>query len=306
MIAISYQVFFEVANNLSFSKAAEALYLSQPAVSKHIKNLEVQLGSSLFNRNGNTISLTPVGEKLYKHLFEANVIQKQLEYDLSILKGQEKVKGSLKLGASTTGSLYILPRMISQFHSDHPNVDIQLVNRNSENILEALLSKEIDLAIIEGQIKNNRVSYTFFTEEEVIAVCSKDSPYANRQPLELMELKLVPLALRERGSGTFYVVMKELEQHNIKPSDLNVKVRLGGTEALKNFLVEDVCIGFLPRISVIKELERKELVQVPINNLSVFRHFYFGMRQGENSYGLTRAFIQLVKSSYKGVVKSKE
>ncbi len=298
MIAISYQVFFEVAHHLSFSKAAVALYLSQPAVSKHVKNIEVQLGTSLFNRNGNTISLTPFGKKLHEHLFEANAIQKQLEYDLSILNGQEKAKGSLKLGASTTVSLYILPRIISQFHTNHPNVHIQLLNRNSENILEALLKKEIDLAIIEGQNKSNRVSYTFFTDEEVIAVCSTDSPYANRRPLELMELRQVPFALRERGSGTLYVLMKELEQQNIKLTDLNVKVRLGGTEALKNFLIEDICIGFLPRISVVKELERNELVQVPINNLSVFRHFYFGMRQGENTYGLIRAFIQLVKSQY--------
>lgn len=299
MIAISYQVFFEVANLRSFSKAADALYLSQPAVSKHVKNLEGQLGASLFNRNGNTISLTPFGEKLYEHLFQAKAIQRQLEYDLSILKGQEGAKGSLKLGASTTVSLYILPRIISQFHKNHPNVHIQLLNRNSGNILEALLNKEIDLAIIEGQNKINRVSYTYFTKEEVIAVCSKQSPYANRS-LELMELKQVPLALRERGSGTLYALMKELEQQNIKQTDLNVKVRLGGTEALKNFLVEDICLGFLPKISVVKALEKQELVQVPIQNLSVFRQFYFGMRQGENTYGLIREFIQLVKNQYKG------
>lgn len=299
MISVSYQVFFEVANLRSFSKAADALYLSQPAVSKHVKNLEAQLGASLFNRNGNTISLTSFGEKLYDHLFHAKAIQKQLEYDLSVLKGEEEAKGSLKLGASTTVSLYILPRIISQFLKNHPNVQIQLLNRNSGNILEALLNKEIDLAIIEGQNKTNRVSYTFFTEEEVIAVCSNQSPYANR-PLELMELKQVPLALRERGSGTLHVLMKELEQQNIKQTDLNVKVRLGGTEALKNFLIEDICLGFLPKISVVKELEKGELVQVPIQNLNVSRHFYFAMRQGENTYGLIREFIQLVKKQYKG------
>ena len=298
MISISYQVFFEVANLRSFSKAADALYLSQPAVSKHVKNLEGQLGASLFNRNGNNISLTPFGEKLYDHLFHAKSIQKQLEYDLSIMKGQEGAKGSLKLGASTTVSLYILPRIISQFHKNHPNVHIQLLNRNSGNILEALLNKEIDLAIIEGQNKINRVSYTYFADEEVIAVCSKQSPYA-KPSLELMELKQVPLALRERGSGTLYALMKELEQQNIKQTDLNVKVRLGGTEALKNFLVEDICLGFLPKISVVKALEKQELVQVPIQNLSVFRQFYFGMRQGENTYGLIREFIQLVKNQYK-------
>lgn len=299
MIAISYEVFFEVARLRSFSKAAGTLYLSQPAVSKHIKNLEEQLGASLFNRNGNSISLTPFGEKLHEHLFHAKAIQKQMEYDLSVLQGQEGARGSLKLGASTTVSLYILPRIISQFHKNHPNVHIQLLNRNSGNVLEALLNKEIDLAIIEGQNKINRISYTFFTEEEVIAVCSKQSPYAGHS-LELMELKQVPLALRERGSGTLYVLMKELEKQNIKERDLNVKVRLGGTEALKNFLIEDICIGFLPKISVVKELENKELIQVPIQHLSVFRQFYFGMRQGEHTYGLIREFIQLVKNRYKG------
>lgn len=298
MIAVSYQVFFEVAKLRSFSKAADALYLSQPAVSKHIKNLEGQFGASLFNRNGNTISLTPSGEKLYENLFHAKAIQRQLEYDISILKGQNGAKGNLKLGASTTVSLYMLPRIISRFHKNYPHVHIQLLNRNSGNILEALLNKEIDLAIIEGQNKVNRVSYSYFTEEEVIAVCSKQSPYANRS-LELMELKEVPLALRERGSGTLYALMKALEQKGIKQTDLNVKVRLGGTEALKNFLLEDICLGFLPRISVVKALEKEELVQVPIPDLSVFRQFYFGMRQGENTYGLSGEFVQLVKNQYK-------
>lgn len=296
MIAISYQVFFEVANLLSFSKAAKALSLSQPAVSKHIKNLEGKLGSSLFERNGNSISLTPSGKKLYEHLFQARAIEKQLEYDLSILKGQEEARGTLKLGASTTVSLYLLPRIISQFHKNFPNTHIQLLNRNSDNILAALLNKEIDLALIEGQNKNNRVSYSFFTEEEVIAVCSRHSPYG-RLPLDLNELKQVPLALRERGSGTLYVLSKELEQHHILQSELNVKVRLGGTEALKNFLMEDICLGFLPKISVVKELDRKELIQVPIPDLKIFRQFYFAIRQGENTYGLTREFIRLVKNS---------
>ena len=298
MIAIAYQVFFEVARQLSFSKAAEVLFLSQPAVSKHIKNLEGQLETNLFNRNGNSISLTPSGEKLYESLFQANDIRKQFEFDLSVLKGQQVAKGSLNLGSSTTVSLYILPKIISQYHQSHPKVHIHLLNRNSDSILEALLKKEIDLAIIEGRNKNNRVSYTHFTEEEVIAVCSKKSPYANRA-LQLHELKQVPLALRERGSGTLFALLKELETRDISYNDLNVKVWLGGTEALKNFLVEDICLGFLPKISVVKELESEELIQVPIEGLQVFRHFYFCMRQGESSYGLLREFVQLVKKEYK-------
>jgi DNA-binding transcriptional LysR family regulator len=301
MIAIAYQVFFEVASHLSFSKAADALFLSQPAVSKHIKNLENQLEASLFDRNGNSISLTPHGKKLYEYLFEANNIKKQLEYELSILTGQQqRLQGSLRLGASTTVSLYILPKIISRFHKGRPNVHIHLLNRNSDNILKSLLNKEIDLAIIEGHNKNNRVSYTRFAEEEVIAVCSKNSPFANRT-LEVKELKQVPMALRERGSGTLYALLDQLEKHGLQYHDLNVKVNLGGTEALKNFLIEDVSLGFLPRISVLKELQSGNLVQVNIPGLLVTRHFYFCMRQGENSYGLLREFIHVVEKEHKKI-----
>lgn len=298
MIAIAYQVFYEVANLMSFSKAADTLFMSQPAVSKHIKNLESQLEASLFDRNGNSISLTPFGEKLYEYLFQAINIKKQLDYEFSILKGQQRLEGILKLGASTTVSLYILPKIISKFHRNQPNIHIHLLNRNSNNILEALLNKEIDLAIIEGPNKNNRVSYTPFVKEEVIAVCSKSSPFAN-QSLRVQDLKQVPLAFRERGSGTLYALLNQLEKQGIHYNDLHVKISLGGTEALKNFLIEDVCVGFLPKISVMKQLQNGDLVQVEILDLKVFRQFFFCMRQGENSYGLLNEFIRLVEKEYK-------
>jgi DNA-binding transcriptional LysR family regulator len=296
MIAYQYKVFIEVASHLSFSKAAEALFISQPAVSKHIKKLEAEIGLPLFERRGVAISLTPPGLKLLDYLYLAKKIQRQIESDLLIIKDQIKARGELNVGASTTLSLYVLPKILSTFHKKFPNVKLLLVNRNSENIFKALINKEIDLAIIESNNKLSSVHFEPFMQDEIIPVCSNHSPYAESE-VEISELKNIPLALREFGSGTLAVMLHELEKHKIKLADLHIEARLGGTEALKNFLVEDVAIGFLSRLAVKKELANGSLREVKIKNFKINRTFNFVMRAGEESIGLVRSFMKDARSS---------
>jgi len=296
MISFHYKVFSEVASNLSFSKAADVLFISQPAVSKHIKKLESEIGLPLFERKGNTISLTSSGEKLLDYLHKAKIIQGQIESDIQIVKSQLEAKGELNIGASTTLSLYVLPRILSVFHKKFPNVNILLVNRNSENILRALINKEIDLAIIEAQHKISSVNYQPFMDDEIIPVCAKHSPYGKTE-VTAEELKNIPIVLRERGSGTHAVLTKNLEKQQIKLSQLNIIARLGGTEALKNFLVEDIAIGFLSRLAVKNELENGLLREVKIKSVKIKRTFNFLMRKGEVSTGIIKSFIKEAKSS---------
>ena len=296
MISFHYKVFAEVATNLSFSKAADVLFISQPAVSKHIKKLESEIGLPLFARKGNTISLTSSGEKLLDYLHKAKIIQGQIESDIQIVKSQLEAKGELNIGASTTLSLYVLPRILSVFHKKFPNVNILLVNRNSENILRALINKEIDLAIIEAQHKISSVNYQPFMDDEIIPVCAWHSPYGKTE-VTAEELKNIPIVLRERGSGTHAVLTKRLEKQQIKLSQLNIIARLGGTEALKNFLVEDIAIGFLSRLAVKNELENGQLREVKIKSVKIERTFNFLMRKGEASTGIIKSFIKEAKSS---------
>ena len=295
MLSIQFEVFFEVAKNLSFSKAAQALFVSQPAVSKHIKQLEGNFKISLFERRGNTIALTPSGKILYQHMAKAKAIQKQMEFEMSSLHSEWDSRGFLNLGASTTVSLYIIPKILSAFHQKHPHIQIQLVNRNSQNILKALLEGEIDVGIIEGQNRLSTATYQYFTQDNIIAVCSTQSPYAS-QKVAVQDLKNIPLALRERGSGTLAALVKALSQKDIKTSDLNVKVRLGGTEALKNFLVEDICVGFLPSRSVVKELALGILSKVELKDLDISRKFFFINRPGEGELGLVKRFMRFAKN----------
>jgi DNA-binding transcriptional LysR family regulator len=297
MLSVKHEVFLEVARQKSFSKASQLLFISQPAISKHIRNLEEQYATRLFERKGVSIELTEAGRLLYEKITEVKSIQEQTEFELSAIKDLLQVKGTLKLGASTTVALYILPKVLSAFQSRYPQIIINLLNRNTEIVLQALLNGEINLGIVEGRSKLMQVSHRPFITDKVVAVCSKKSAIAKKKQYELEEIKTLPLALREMGSGTLTALRAALEKKKIKMSSLQVKARLGGTEALKNFLVESDLLGFLPRRSVLKELEQGELTEIHFTGLHIERNFYFIERKGENSE-LNRTLIRIAEKIY--------
>lgn len=295
MLSLRHEVFMEVAAHLSFSEASRILFISQPAISKHIRALEQHYMVTLFERRGSTVKLTAAGQMLYARLKEARDIQKQLEFEISTLKNQYDAKGHLKLGASTTVALYIIPKVLSAFHLKYPGIKISLLNRNTDTIIKALLDGEIDLGIVEGRNKINSILYTPFISDEVIPVCSIKSEIAQKGKITLQDLENIPIVLREHGSGTLEVLVHELKKHNIKISDLKVSVRLAGTEALKNFLREDVALGFLSKRSVMKELKSGELATVTVEKLSIVRNFFFIQRQGAQTDRLGKSFIKFTK-----------
>jgi len=297
VLSLTHQAFLEVASNLSFSKAAKALYISQPAISRHISIMEEQYNCALFERKGNSIQLTAIGEKIYAHLLEAREIQRKIEFEVSVFKNQSDAAGHLKLGASTTVSLYIIPKILSDFHKTLPKIEIQVLNRNTENITNALLDKQIDVGIVEVENKINLINYEYFTSDKVIPVCSPESPLAKKHVLSIEELLKTPVALRERGSGTLSALTRELKKLNVPVTALNANVRLGGTEALKNFILADLSLGFLPQKAVLKELEQGDLTELHIDKLEINRDFFFLTRRGED-FGLTKAFIRFCQKAH--------
>ncbi len=297
MLSFKHEVFLEVARQLSFTKASQVLYISQPAITKHIQQLEEQYKTSLFERKGSSIILSEAGKILFDFLLKAKAIEKQLAYEIGTLRDQAHVKGDLKLGASTTVALYIVPPILSGFRAKYPDVRMSLLNRNSENVLKALLDHEIDLGIVEGKNKMARVNSQPFLTDEVIPVCSARSYISKKGKISIEEIKNIPIVLRERGSGTLAAVKQALSNHKIKLSDLKISMRLGGTEALKNFVLADESLGFLPMRAVAKEIASGDLVRIYIEGLTSVRQFYFVQRLGEND-GLNNAFIKFAKSFY--------
>lgn len=298
MVSFKHQVFFEVASQLSFTKASQTLFISQPAISKHIQQLEERYKTSLFERKGNLITLTEEGRILFDFINRARLIEQQLDLELNTYRDPSQRKGDLKLGASTTVALYIVPPVLSGFRKKYPDVKVSLFNRNSESVLKALLDKEIDLGIMEGAKKMNHVKSQFFLTDEVIPVCSALSPLAKKNRLRVEELKDIPIALRERGSGTLGALKLALAGKGLKMSRLKIAMRLGGTEALKNFLLADDCLGFLPARAVAKELASGDLCRIYVDDLTIIRQFYFIQRHGDENHGLNASFIKLAKSHY--------
>ncbi|MBJ6118986.1 LysR family transcriptional regulator [Pontibacter sp. BT310] len=297
MLSHKHVIFMEVARLLSFTKASQTLFISQSALSKQVKALEEYYKTGLFERLGNTIILTPAGKLLYEKLLKARQLQHELHDEFKKLNENFSPQVTMLLGASTTISLYILPPVLSAYLQQNPTINLTLRNRNSENILKALLDHELDLGIVEGISKVSNVTYTPFLTDDVIAVCSARNPL-KKQQLEVKDLYDIPLALREHGSGTLAVLEDALKQKEFDLGKLPIRIRLGGTEALKNFVRVDTCLAFLPRQAVRKELQTGELVEVEIKDLKVKRSFNFIQRKGTESNFPYKGFIQFTKRYY--------
>lgn len=246
------KVFQSVAKNLSFTKASQELFVSQPAITKHIQELETCYQTRLFDRQGSKISLTEAGELLLKHSEKILDDYKQLEYEMHLL--HDEYIGELKLGASTTIAQYVLPPLLANFITKFPQINLSLINGNSRGVEVALQEHRIDLGLVEGIFRLPNLKYTAFLQDELVAVVHTRSKLAVADEILPEELPNIPLVLRERGSGTLDVFERALLQYNLKLSSLNVLMYLGSTESIKLFLEHTDCMGIVSIRSVHKEL----------------------------------------------------
>ncbi len=162
------KVFYTVAKKLSFTKAANELFISQPAVTKHINELESQLQVMLFKRNGNFITLTPAGEVLERHALEIFRQYTLLENELAVLQNQES--GSLCIGASTTLAQYVLPLILARFKKTYPLINFTFISGNSGFIEQQVINQKVDIALVEGNSHKPQISYEPFANDEIVMV----------------------------------------------------------------------------------------------------------------------------------------
>ncbi|WP_269684615.1 LysR family transcriptional regulator [Flavobacterium lacustre] len=289
------KVFYAVANRLSFTKAATELFITQPAVSKHIQELEEQYKIKLFDRNGSKISLTTGGEILLKHTQNVFEIYREIDFDMSTLINERQ--GLLRLGASTTISQYIIPPLLARFHQKLQDVKVNLLNGNTEQIEKALLNKEIEIGIVEGQSKNQSIRYTEFLKDELVLVCNSKNTLVNQSEVSQEDLKTMRFLMREQGSGTLEVIEYALKPFEIKLSQLNIEMQLGSTESIKSYLINSDCVAFISIHAIEKELKNKELTILDVKDLIIERYFYIITLQGKTD-SLSELFIKNISSYY--------
>ncbi len=274
-------VFLSVAENLSFSGAAEELLISQPAVTNHIKELESKYQVPLFDRKGNRIYLTKAGKLLYNHLKVIRQQYRNLETEIGEINNTQK--GSLRIGASSTISQYVIPKALAAFHKRYPKIELYLFNGNSFEMEQKLLANEIDMALVENDSSKVNIRYINFMDDELVAVTSSESVYAKRKSFSLADFQEIPLILREKGSGTLDVIQKILKQRQVVLDKLNIVIHLGSTEAIKNFLTDFDGIALVSEKAIEKELQLKELVKINLKELQFSRKFRIAFLQGNES-----------------------
>lgn len=283
------KVFQSVAKNLSFTKASQDLFISQPAITKHIQELESTYQTRLFDRQGSKICLTESGKLLLEHCERILEDYKRLEYEMHLLHNE--YKGGLKLGASSTISQYVLPLLLASFIKKFPHISLSLTNGNTREIETALQEHNIDLGLVEGVFRLPNLKYTTFLEDELVAVIRTGSKLPVGDEITPEELLNLPLVLRERGSGTLDVFERALLQHNIKLASLQVLIYLGSTESIKLFLEHTDCLGIVSVRSITRELYSGQLRVVEIKGMPMLRDFSFAQPQGQDS-GLAQVFMQ--------------
>lgn len=274
------KVFYTVANRLSFTKAANELNISQPAVTKHIKEIENQLNTKLFNRNGTTIQITESGKILMAYAEKIRNLSRDLDFDISQLNKEQK--GKLKIGASTTIAHYILPEILAKFNSYYKDINIELIIRNSEDISTLLKNEKIDLGIVEGESQSSYFNYEIFKPDEIVLVCKADHPLVNKN-FKLKDLYTIDLVSREQGSGTQEFIRNQLKKKAIDLKQLNIAMNLGSSESIKNYLLHSEAMAFVSISTVVQELKNNQLSVIDIKNFSIDRNFHFITLKGEQS-----------------------
>jgi DNA-binding transcriptional LysR family regulator len=273
------QVFHTVARRLNFTKAAKELFITQPAVTRHIHELEQHFKVKLFERNGTRIRLAPAGKLLLQHTETLFALYRSLEFDMSTLTQTQS--GRLILGGSMTTAPYIIPPILADFHGRYADVQVSLITGNTQQIEAALEREEIDLGIVEGHSRNPSIRYTEFMKDEIVLVSNPTHPLARRTSIRPEELLRIPLLLREPGSGSLEVLAHALKGIGIKLSQLQKEMQLNSTEIIKSYLLHAPCMAFLSVHAVLKELQNNECTIIDVKGLSVERNFYFARLQGE-------------------------
>ncbi|MEZ7514625.1 LysR family transcriptional regulator [Flavobacterium frigidarium] len=275
------KVFLTVAARLSFTKAASELFITQPAVSKHIRELEEEYKIKLFERNGSKIAVTKAGHLLLQHTKRLFEIYRDIDFDMSALIHEQR--GLLRVGASTTLSQYIIPPVLARFHQKMKEVKITLINGNTEQIEKSLLEKEIEVGIVEGQLKNKGIKYIPFLKDELVLVCKANHSLAKKNEITKEDLLKMQFLMREQGSGTLEVIEYGLKTFNVSLDQLDVQMQLGSTESIKSYLLSSNCVAFISIHAVSKELKNNQLTILDIKNLSIERNFYIVTLQGKST-----------------------
>ena len=283
------RVFQAVADAGSVTAAARRLRVSQPAVSKQLKELELALGAALFDRVARGLELTQVGELVLRHSTRIFAEEQSLEAELAATLGGARPRPSG--GASTTIGNYLVPALFGHFRRLHPGVELQLEIANTEAVQGMVIDNRVDIGLTEGFVNSSALLVSVFSEDEMVMVTAPGDPVLGRAPLDSNALAKVALICREQGSGTRAVIEAALQARGVS---LEPSMSLGSNEAIKQAVAAGLGVAMMSRLAVQSELESGRLTEVRLLGEPIRRSLHAVRRQGRHTTPALGAFLALL------------
>ncbi len=256
------KIFHTVARLLNFTKAAEELHMTQPAVTFQIRQLEDQFNTRLFDRTHNKVTLTDVGREVFVYADRILKLYEDMTRSVTDMTGE--VSGGISLGASTTVAEYMLPLLIGKFKAKFPEVKISLQESNTEHIVAMVESNEIDIGIVEGSVANKNLVVDQCHTDELVVIMPNDHPLAARRSVSVKDIVEHPFISRESGSGTQETIRRYVEHHG-DHDILNVVFELSSPEAIKGAVEAGMGLSIVSRATIDKELRLNTLTAVELS-----------------------------------------
>jgi DNA-binding transcriptional LysR family regulator len=286
------QVFHAVAKHLSFTKAAEALFMTQPAVTFQIRQLEEHFNTRLFDRAHGRIALTPAGQVALE--YAERILGMSAELDTRLKEMSGHVSGPLLIGASTTIAEFLLPQVLGEFKARYPGVVPRLFVANSEAVQDRVAERALDLGFIEGDSHLPSLVTDVVCDDELQVVCAPAHPLAKMKSASPKALTEHAYISREPGSGTREVIDHYLQKAGVTPDSLQVVMELGSPEALKGLVATGLGFAIMSRATVAKETQLGQLVQVPLSP-RLDRHLSVVYPKERFHSRLVSGFVQFAK-----------
>ena len=256
------QVFATVARLLSFTKAAESLHMTQPAVTFQIRQLEEHFNTRLFDRAHNRINLTEAGQLVKNYADKIIMLYNEMDNEVRTLTGD--VQGPLVVGASTTIGEYFIPAVIGAYQSTFPHVKVRLNVANTNGVIHMVENNQIDIGIVEGPVTNKNLITDIIWDDELAVICSVDHPLTSKKRINPEELLDYPFISREEGSGTREVIQNYLDSQGLDIEQLNITMEFGSPESIKNAVAANLGISVLSIATLEKELALDSLRTIPL------------------------------------------
>jgi LysR family transcriptional regulator, transcriptional activator of the cysJI operon len=258
------KVFHTVARLLSFTKAAEELHMTQPAVTFQVRQLEEYFNTRLFDRTHNKVNLTPAGERVSEFAERIFDLYSEMESSVRDLTGE--ISGALTIGASTTIAEYMLPALLGEFKNGYPDINLRLKVSNSEGIVSMVEHNVIDLGFVESPVSNKNLIVEVCHDDQLVVIAAPDHELVKRGgKVKASDIVKYPFVSREEGSGTRDVIMQYLMEAKVSLGDMNICLELGSPEAIKGAVEAGMGITIISRSIIGKELKLNTLAELQLD-----------------------------------------